>query len=142
MKRSDQWQERRSEWWVRAAWMVAFVLWFIWVGLEDRSTSTVLIMSAAPLLAAWLTLYMRRVKRLPGPGAGRFAAILLLGLVAGLLVTPTAVVLMAVKIALHNHALPEFTRVDVTRVLSSTPAWALGALMLGAAGALLDHTRS
>lgn len=142
MKKLNQIEARQSEWWIRSAWLIAFVLWFIWIGLEDRSSVTVLIMSAAPILAVGITLYIRRVMRLPGPGARRFGTILLLGLVGGLLVTPTAVVLMAVKIALHNHALPEFTRGDVNRVLSSTPAWTLGAFMLGAAGALIDHMRS
>jgi hypothetical protein len=128
--------------WFRLGLVGLVVLWFVWIGIEDTGLFTVLLMAAALLIAAAVAVYMRQNERLPQSGKQRFAAILLIGLASGTLITPTAVLLMAIKISLHNHAVPDFTRRDITAVLESTPAWVLGALLLSSAGALYDRARS
>jgi hypothetical protein len=128
--------------WFRLGLVGLVVLWFVWIGIEDTGLFTVLLMAAALLIAAAVAVYMRQNERLPQSGKQRFAAILLIGLASGTLITPTAVLLMAIKISLHNHIVPDFTRRDITAVLESTPAWVLGALLLSSAGALYDRARS
>jgi hypothetical protein len=121
---------------------VTGVLWFIWIGIEDQSPISVLIMAAIMVLALLTTSLERHFSRLPESAVRRFVVIVSSGLVGGLLVTPVAVLLMAVKVSLHNHSVPDFSRPDVIQVLYSTPAWALGMLMLSAALALYDRIRS
>lgn len=128
--------------WSRLGLVGLVVLWFVWIGIEDTGLFTVLVMAAALLIAAAVAVYMRQNERLPQSGKQRFTAILLIGLASGVLITPTAVLLMAIKISLHNHIVPDFTRRDITAVLESTPAWVLGALLLSSAGALYDRARS
>jgi hypothetical protein len=128
--------------WFRLGLVGLVVLWFVWIGIEDTGLFTVLLMAAALLIAAAVAVYMRQNERLPQSGKQRFAAILLIGLASGTLITPTAVLLMAIKISLHNHIVPDFTRRDIAAVLESTPAWVLGALLLSSAGALYDRARS
>jgi len=128
--------------WFRIALAIAGVLWFIWLGIEDPGAITVLLLAVAILSPVAIMGFHRYVAPWPRSEARRFTAIVLVGLLSGLLVTPTAILLMAVKTSLHNHAVPDFTRADVIDVLYSTPAWALGALMLGAAGAVYDRTRA
>ncbi|MGD8632635.1 MAG: hypothetical protein PVF85_03635 [Anaerolineales bacterium] len=135
-------QDRNERpWWTRFAPIILGVLWFVWIGIEDRGTTTVLLVSAASLTAIAAAIQPGMLRRLPHSRAGRSAAILLVGLVAGLLVTPTAVLLMAVKLSLHNHLPPDFNRADMVQVLGSTPAWAIGALLLAAAAVLYDYIR-
>jgi hypothetical protein len=119
--------------WVRITWFITGVLWFVWLGIEDSSTVTVLLISAALCFAMTTTNYQHHVKHITRSRTRRFLATLLVGLLGGLLVAPTAVVLMAVKTSLHNHIVPDFTQKDVIQVLHSTPAWVLGALILAAA---------
>ncbi len=138
---SSQANNRRSMW-TRITLIVAGALWFVWIGIEDQSTIAVLIMAAIvvlALLSAGLEQYFLRTN---GSQGRRVTVILLSGTLGGLLVTPLAVLLMAVKVSLHNHAVPDFSRLDVIQVLYSTPAWVLGMLMLSAAAALYDRLRS
>jgi hypothetical protein len=115
--------------------------WFVWIGVEDRGLFAVLLLSAASLSVLILAIQPKIRTRLPRSGMARSATILSVGLVAGLLVTPTAILLMAVKTSLHGHVPPDFNRADLLHVLGSTPAWALGSLLLAAAAALYDRTR-
>lgn len=141
MKQPDQQQEPSSVWWIRIGWSLAGVLWFAWIGIEDPSTFTVQIMASALLLALTITGFQRVSTRMLQSGQRRFIAIILIGFVYGLLITPTTTVLMAVKTSLHSHVVPDFTRGDVIQVLYSTPAWVMGCSMLAAAGALFEKVR-
>lgn len=127
--------------WIRFAPIMLGAVWFVWIGIEDRGLIAVLLLSAASLTVLILAIQPKIRTRLPRSGKARSAAILSVGLAAGLLVTPTAILLMAVKTSLHSHVPPDFNRTDLMHVLDSTPAWALGALLLAAAAALYDRTR-
>lgn len=124
---------------MRTGFAIVGLLWFIWIGIEDAGPGTVLFMAAAALLVFGAAAYRRLSSRLPRSGALHFASIMFFGLLVGLLVTPSAVLLMAVKTSLHNHVIPDFTPTDVLQVLASTPAWSLGGLLLSTAAAILDH---
>jgi hypothetical protein len=134
--------DNRPRRWTRITLAVTGVLWFIWIGIEDQSPISVLIMAVIMIMALLTASLERYFSRLPESAARRFMVIVTSGLMGGLLVTPVAVLLMAVKVSLHNHSVPDFSRLDVIQVLYSTPAWALGMLMLSAAVALYDRIRS
>jgi hypothetical protein len=131
---------RRLE--LRLGLVSLLVLWFVWIGIEDSSLFTVLLMSAALLSAAAVAVFVKLNERPSQSKRLRFVSILLIGLACGMLITPTAVLLMAIKTSLHNHIVPDFTRRDIVDVLERTPAWVLGALLLSTAGALFDRARS
>jgi hypothetical protein len=129
----------RHRGYIRAGFVILGLLWFIWIGIEDPGPGTVLFMAAAALSVFGAAVYGSLSSRLPRTSALRFASLMFMGLLVGLLVTPGAVLLMAVKTSLHNHAAPDFTRSDVLRVLASTPAWSLGGLLLSTAAAILER---
>ncbi|MGD8552348.1 MAG: hypothetical protein PVI81_01475 [Anaerolineales bacterium] len=116
-------------------------LWFIWIGIEDQSTLFVLLMAASLVLVLAGVIAERLFHRMPGSKTRRAVWFWLIGLGAGLLVAPIAIVLMTVKISLHHHAVPDFSPAEVINVLHSTPAWVLGALLLSSAAALYDRLR-
>ena len=134
----------------RVAWGLTGLLWFLWLGVEDRTVRGPLIVAAAGCLALGLTGLRRWRQRLVGgscaPAAVHpmlgcrldrrmvwLAQTTLCGFGAGLLAGPVAAMLMLVKVSLHGHATPDFTGVDLVHVLVRTPAWALSGLCLGAA---------
>ena len=135
----DQQGITRRRWYLRAGVGIIGLLWFIWIGIEDPGSSTVLFMSAAVLSVCGVAAYGSLSSRLPRSGVLHLAGVIFFGLTIGLLVTPGAVLLMAVKTSLHNHAVPDFTRTDVLRVLASTPVWSLGGLLLSTAAAILER---
>lgn len=125
--------------WFRITLVIASLLWFFWLGIEDPGTITVLILAAVILTPIAIWSFNRYIAPWPRSGARRFAAILILGLLSGIVIAPLAILLMAVKTSLHNHVVPDFTRADVIEVIDSAPAWTLGALLLAAAGALFER---
>jgi hypothetical protein len=116
--------------------------WFVWIGIEDQGTTFVMLVAASLILAMAIVIIEQVFRRFPISGIRSFASFWLIGLIAGALVTPMAILLMTVKISLHNHAVPDFSPADVSQVLHTTPAWVLGALMLSTAAALYNHLRS
>lgn len=126
-----------TKWPRRLLWGLAGMGWLFWFGYEDRGLSVVLVLSALAcagygwtLLAGWL-------------GGHELAAgsvwrrSILAGGIAGLLVSPLAVMMMLVKISIHSHGVPDFTTADLWAVLTRTPVWGLVGVLIGGASALL-----
>jgi hypothetical protein len=128
--------------WFRLTLGIAAAFWFVWLGVEDQGTITVLLLAAAMITPMALLGYQHLIAPLPHVGKRRFVSILFVGLLGGLLIAPMAILLMAVKTSLHNHGIPDFSRTEVINVLYSTPAWTVGALLLAAAGALYDRVQA
>jgi len=99
-----------------------------WLPIEDSGDRWVLLFSAAisTLIAAqcWLQLIGRFGKR------GYW--LVLSGLLAGILVTPVAVLLMALKTGLHGHQGPDFSGDQIMAVLVRTPVWIVSGFLAGA----------
>jgi len=133
----------------RAAWALAGLLWFFWLGAEDGSADGPLLVAAAACLALGLTLLRRWRSRRGGADIGAAVAYGLFGrrldpravwlaqssvcgFGSGLAVGPLAALLMLVKVSLHGHPAPDFSGGEIAGVLMRTPAWALAGLCLGA----------
>ncbi len=132
----------------RAAWGLTGVLWFLWLGVEDRSADGPVMVAAAACLALGLSTLQRCRGVVRTPGYRRLDTVLghrvdgrivwlaqcvVCGFGAGLAVGPLAALLMLVKVSLHDHPAPDFTAADLGATLMRTPAWALAGLCLGAA---------
>lgn len=128
------------KWVVRSAWVVAAPAWFLWLAYEDRNLSTVIGMSAVICAAFGLTWFS---KWRGGKLAGRRRWLLEsmgIGLLAGTLVAPVAVLLILLKISLHSHGTPDFTTSDIAEVMNRLPVWALAGILCGEALGLLGAT--
>ena len=100
---------------------------FFWLSIEESGDVWVLSFSAAisALLAAqaWQRLKTRQ-------GKPRYW-LPLAGLLAGLLVTPLALLLMALKTGLHGHQGPDFSGSQILSVILRTPVWVISGLLIG-----------
>jgi hypothetical protein len=128
-------------WAVRSAWAFSGLLWFFWLGYEDRSLTSVMLVAVAIIIAASITIFYRTIWSREVPGSRGFFWTSLLGLVAGLSVGPTTVLLVAVKISLHDHPVPDFTALDMVSVLGRIPIWGIIGLLSGMAIGWVAATR-
>ena len=109
----------------------------LWIPFEDDSTRWVRIfsMGICCLSAIYACTKIAPEKRL------RWYTYPSVGLLAGLLVTPVTIILMAFKSGLHGHGNPDFTPTQVSSVLSSWPVWAAAGLLAGLAAAIWQKVR-
>lgn len=112
---------------LRNAGLILGTLFLIWLPNEDTDTRYVI--SLAVGSCAWLGARVVLSRRIDA-GMAVFASI---GLLAGLVVSLAAVVLISFKGGLHGHGFPDFALVQVQEVLNSTPWWAAGGLAAGLA---------
>ncbi len=122
-----------GSWWTRRlAWIAFGLLWFFWLGYEDRSTLTVMLVAAA--LAGVLVLegWARWVRS--AGGRRKLARAVVLGAGIGAAVGPLTALLMLLKLSLHAHPIPDFSSQQVWLALKVTPIWALAGALAGAAG--------
>lgn len=128
-------------WAVRAAWAFSGLLWFFWLGFEDRSLTSVMLVAVAIIIAVSITIFYHTIWSREAPGSRVFFWTALLGLAAGLSVGPTTVLLVTVKISLHDHPIPDFTVLDIVSVLSRMPIWGIIGLLSGMAFGWVFATR-
>jgi hypothetical protein len=81
------------------------------------------------MICAWLAARLLMIFHLTG--ARQLALCVLVGTLAGLMVAPLALLLMAFKTGLHGHGTPDFTPAQVQAVLLYSPAWGGSGLLLG-----------
>lgn len=99
----------------------------LWLPFEDPGVNAALAFSA--VISGWWA-----VRFLVLAPAGRRKMILRhvsFGAFAGMMVSPLALLLMAMKTGLHGHSSPDFTVDQLQSVLASTPAWILSGVLLG-----------
>jgi hypothetical protein len=99
----------------------------VWLPFEDNNDRWVLSFAAAICCLAAAQILLRLERRF-----GRHGYWLpLAGVVAGALVTPTALLLMAIKTGLHGHQPPDFTGEQIQSVMIRTPVWLISGLLVG-----------
>lgn len=112
---------------LRILWILLGACLLIWLQLEDASERWVLLFAAAicTMLAAqaWQRLARHRVQQ------GYWFP--LAGLLVGLLITPVALSLMALKTGLHGHQGPDFSGEQILAVIMRTPFWIASGLITG-----------
>lgn len=98
---------------------------FLWIGIEDQSLVYVSLLGAGAAglgtaHSVWRRLAGRQVSARQAAGGGAIA-----GLVIGLAAAPLTALLMAIKVSLHSHAVPDFSADSVRAVLARAPIWGL-----------------
>ncbi len=121
----------RLLWLRRLSWLLFGGLWFLWLGLEDRSTLPVFVLASALGGALYLEGWSRWVRKAHGGRRGLRAAAL--GLAVGAGIGPLAALFILLKVSLHTHERPDFTLSQVLDTLRRTPAWAVAGLLVGSA---------
>jgi hypothetical protein len=108
------------------------ILFFAWITIEDTSTQWVMILGIGGSILATISILVYNNHDHLSPWLVYPSS----GLLCGLLVTPLAVVLMAVKTGLHSHITPDFSLQQIILVLKTTPIWAVSGLLVGTGTAI------
>ena len=116
---------------VRLAWFATGLMWFVWLGVEDRGIVVILVLGTAISFSAALT-------GLDRWGSGRnlsqaqwWIRRIVFGLCTAMGIGPLALLLMTIKVSLHSHGMPDFDLADVEQLLQVWPVWGVSALCLG-----------
>jgi hypothetical protein len=117
---------------LRLAGLALGIGFFLWLPFEDIDILWPLVFAA--LIVLWLA--ARLWLAIPEHLSRRWFAVPLLGALAGLLVSPLALFLMAVKTGVHGHSGPDFSGSQLLVTLERTPYWILAGLLLGGGLAL------
>jgi hypothetical protein len=125
----------------RLAWGTAGLIWFLWIGYEDRGLTPVLILSA--VIAFSIGLEVSRRRRI-GENQSQAVGIIrgmAIGGLSGALVGPISLLLASVKTSLHQHESSDFRTDDLIMLVGGIPIWALAGLLFGTAASLLGWPR-
>jgi hypothetical protein len=121
---------------IRLAFLGLAGLFLLWLPLEDDTELWVVLLAMAVCALGAISLganFRDRVqKRLKSevPLHARAGMLSLLGALAGAAVAPAALLLMAIKTALHGHGAPDFTPAQMLSLLERMPLWALSGLLI------------
>ena len=120
-------------WVVRLVWVVVAPVWFVWIAVEDRRLGPVLLLAALVSSAFAITGLARwRSGRLVGRRRWLVESTGV-GLIAGAMVAPIAILLILIKISIHAHGTPDFSLTDIGSVLEREPVWMLAGMLCGEA---------
>lgn len=128
-------------WPVRLAWLIVGAMWFIWLGVEDRGVGVVLLLGTVISFSASLTGLDRWASRKALSGHGWWLRWILQGVVCAIGIGPMALLLLAIKVSLHSHGIPDFTLASVRQVLVVWPVWGLAALLVSLGFGALARAR-
>lgn len=118
--------------WLRLSGLVLGILLFVWLPFEDITERWVILFSLA--ISTWMAVRLSIAYQVH---ARYFLPLqVLTGTLAGLAVSPVALLLMAFKSGIHGHGVPDFTPQQVVDVLGRTPFWGSAGLFLGLGCAL------
>lgn len=122
------------KWMLRTLWAIAAILWFFWLSFEDQGVQTVVIIATG--IGVPLGFQLFAALPLPANHAQNawMLGSILSGGIAGFLVSPIAILLVLIKISLHQHPVPDFSVMDLQNLWQRTPFWLLAGLLFGAAG--------
>lgn len=121
----------------RGLWVTIGVVLFFWIGYEDRTTVTPILIGGLLATALSFDLAPRiRSGKIPGLHS-RLGVCTLTGLISGALAMPLAALCMLVKLSLHSHVPPEYSAIQVLAVLERFPVWAGAGALAGLALALI-----
>lgn len=121
-------------WPTRIAWGLAGLAWFVWLAYEDNGLIAVQLVATLIAAATGLTVLRRAQDDKAIPPRTLVVRCGLVGLLSGSTVGLYAALLITVKVALHAHPQPDFSILDLLRILSRTPVWAAAGLLVGLAG--------
>jgi len=129
------------KWLRRLALCVMAIGLFFWLGFEDRSLSSIIVVAALVAFALGLEGLGRWTEKRPVAGTVWLLRSVLIGIIAGAMVGPIAALLALVKISLHRHAMQEFDLSSMRMILGQSLTWIAAGGLFGAAGGFLKLSR-
>jgi hypothetical protein len=115
----------------RAAWALAGILWFLWIGYEDRGLTPILILSMVIMVPMGIELYQRWSMKDGEEKATSMLKGIAVGGISGVLVIPIAVILASMKTSLHQHESLDFSREDFILLVDHLPVWIIAGMFIG-----------
>lgn len=106
--------------------ILGIVLLF-WLSIEDTSETWAILFSIA--ISACLAIVFLGANRLSVRSL--LYNCILIGTLAGILVTPIALLLMVFKTGLHGHEAPDYTAQQFISVVRRMPVWIVGGFFIG-----------
>ena len=120
-------------WIVRLVWVVVAPAWFVWIAVEDRTLGPVMLLAALVSSAFAITGLARWRSGSPVERRRWLLESTGVGLAAGALVAPIAILLILIKISIHAHGTPDFSPTDIGAVMGRMPVWMLAGMLCGEA---------
>lgn len=111
---------------MRLTAIILGMVFLFWLSIEDESEYFAILFSIS--ICSWLAaaFLMQRIKTHPA----NLHHFIILGTIAGALITPLALFLMAFKTGLHGHPSPDYTAQQILSVIRKTPIWILGGFLI------------
>lgn len=121
----EQNTERGLPWFRLTGLILGFSI-LVWLAVEDQNELAVLVFSAA--ICTWFA--ARLLSAPPKSSKQLIFRHILVGLGAGLILAPVALLLMAIKSGIHGHGNPDFSVEQMRLVLSRTFYYALSGTLI------------
>lgn len=122
--------------WLRISGVILGIALLLWLPIEDADLNRVLFFANA--VCAWGA--ARAMVNTSSQDPKFLQRHIVVGLVAGLAVSPAALFMMAFKSGLHGHGSPDFSSAQMLSVLMRFPVWAIAGTLLGLGAALARHS--
>jgi hypothetical protein len=123
--------------WIRISALILGIALILWLPIEDVNVNQVLFFANA-VCAWWAARFLLNISPQNPTFLWRHV---LIGLLAGLAVSPVAVFLVAFKSGLHGHGIPDFSSAQILDVLARSPVWIVAGSLLGLGVALARLSR-
>lgn len=127
----------QSSWPKKIAWAVAGLVWFFWIGYEDRGLVAVLIVAAVIAVPVGFEAYVRWRVKLGVSFRQSTLRGALAGTLSGALVGIIAILIALMKVSLHQHVPPDFSSGDILGLLNRIPVWSIAGLLIGSSLAMI-----
>lgn len=121
---------------LRMASIFLGLILLLWLPFED--TSVFLAIAFTVAITGLITIYYLNKYR---KAANHWWFYPLIGLLAGMAITPLALLLMSIKSGIHGHGFPDYTPMQVVLILQLTPVWILAGFMIGSTAALVSSLK-
>jgi len=110
------------------------IFFLIWLPFEDQGLSLIFVYALAVSALLGFYVYQRWQA-----GPARLWRAALCGCLAGAVVTPLILLIMAIKAGVHGHAVPESAASELTGILWLTPLWLIAGGLVGTGLGLLTQ---
>jgi len=125
-----------SKQYLRVASISLGLIMLLWLPFEDTSIFWAIAFTTA--ITGLITIhYLIKYRK----AANHWWFYPLTGLLFGLMITPMALLLMAIKSGVHGHGFPDYTPTQVRQILQLTPVWILAGLVTGSAAGLVSSIK-
>jgi hypothetical protein len=124
--------------WFRVSALLLGIGLLVWLAIEEQNVVSVLFFSGA--ICTWLAI---RILFIPPTNSKQLLLRhVLVGIGAGLILAPLAILLMAIKTGIHGHGTPDFRVEQMQLVISRIFVFTLSGFLLGLGSGIWRLARS